>query len=391
MNHRLEERRIVVAGASGRSAAQRAVLAGFEVVAIDLFSDRDLRSIAQVQSLESMTQLPKSFWRDWFGAPVLLCGGMENRLDLLDCFHRNGLVCSLSADRLAELRNPDAWSRWARESGLLWPDTHGALSSAVAVSPSERWLRKSRASAGGLGVSSWRGEPLESFEYLQRQIDGEVLGVTFLSRPHETMVVGCMKSWLEDSVWGPSQFLYRGSVGPIPLQSDEWQRLFVFAQRIQKATGLLGVWQADFVRNHDGWWLLEINPRWSSSMELVEVAYDLSLIDHHARAVLSPPLSGAYCEDWTPIGLNRWSEETGTCIGKAVRYASSDLTPTQSMLDRWWERRWDGSLISLMSGNRLADIPGETSIIPAGYPICTEYAAAISLDQVSRRLQQSVL
>ncbi|MFN9850407.1 MAG: hypothetical protein ACK57P_01195 [Planctomycetota bacterium] len=70
MNHRLEERRIVVAGASGRSAAQRAVLAGFEVLAIDLFSDRDLRSIAQVQSLESMTQLPKSFWRDWFGAPV---------------------------------------------------------------------------------------------------------------------------------------------------------------------------------------------------------------------------------------------------------------------------------------------------------------------------------
>jgi uncharacterized protein len=390
MSTRPEQLRIVVAGASGRSAAQRADLAGFDVLAIDLFSDRDLRSIAQVQPIDSIAQLPDTFWSAWVGAPVLLCGGMENRLDLVDCFHRYGLVCNLCADQLAELRNPDAWSRWASESGLLWPETHGTLSNGAAFSPSERWLRKSRTSAGGLGVWTWRGERLESSEYLQRQLDGEVLGVTFLSQPQNTLVVGCMKSWLADSVWGPSPFLYRGSVGPIPLQADEWQRLLAFAHRIQEATGLLGVWQADFVRNRDGWWILEINPRWSSSMELLEVAYDVSLVDHHARAVLAPPLCRAFREDWNPLGPNGQSE-TGTIIGKAVRYASSDLTPTQSMLDRWWEHRWDGSSISLRDGNRLADIPGETTTIAAGYPICTEYAVGASVDQVHDRLQETIL
>lgn len=404
-----EKQRLVVVGASGRSAAQRASLLGMEVIAIDQFGDRDLKSVAQVHSLHSLLDHDESAWHSWcathlavppglkgYQLPLLLCGGMENRADVIEWFTRRGLSCGLKPETLLELRSPEAWGRWAVATGLLWPQTllHGPdtqhTSDLGNFEPCSNWLIKSRSGAGGLGVRKFADEPLQASEYLQRSIAGEVLGVTFVNVGGQSHLAGCMKSWTEDSFWGPLPFIYRGNVGPIPLAVDEQQILLNFANLVREATGLQGVWQADFVKNQEGWWLLEINPRWSSSMELLEVAYGFSLVAQHIAAVLGQRQSAMSPSDWNGHSI-RCRKPIGSTIGKVVRYAGKELSPDHAMLERWWIARWDGTANSLREVNRIADIPGETTTIPFGYPIYTEYAVGDSIDQVRDRLRRSTI
>lgn len=409
MSIAVEKQRLVIVGASGRSAAQRASLLGMEVIAIDQFGDRDLKSVAQVHSTHSVLDQDELTWQTWCQVhlpphpglnrcqpPLLLCGGMENRADVMDWFTRSSLACGWNLKMLEELRSPDAWQRWANGAGLLWPETRclgwdpQLAMDAWNPEPCGDWLAKSRTGAGGLGVRKWHGETLQKSEYLQRLIVGEVLGVTFVNIKEQSYLAGCMKSWTEESFWGPLPFIYRGSVGPIPLSIDEQQRLLNFANRVRDETGLQGVWQADFVKNQDGWWLLEINPRWSSSMELLEVSYGISLVARHVAAVLGTGLSTMSPIDWNDYAL-RSREPIGSIIGKVVQYARGELSPDHAMLERWWAARWDGMAASLLKGNRLADIPGETTVIPFGYPVCTEYAVGRSIDQVRDQLQRSII
>lgn len=382
--------RLVIVGASVRSAAQCAARAGFKVFALDQFADRDLRAVAQVDSLQSLLDIDESVWERWVGAPVLLCGGMENRPESIAILMGHGCICHTHPSALSELRNPAAWARWASSSDLLFPQTHRNRDKDLPRDAHDSWLIKSLVGAGGMSVRRWGGEPLHALEYVQRYIEGEVLGVTFLRHGCTSRVMGCAMSWPMDSFWGPMPFIYRGSVGPIGLNIEELVRLTDFASRVSDETGLTGLWQADFVRNSDGWWLLEINPRWSSSMELIEAVDGVSLVAHHVAAVLGETElrstafdreGGAVPDPYGGAGL----------VGKVVRYAPNDCVPSHDLLEAWWGKRWDGAWDSLHGANRLADIPGETSVIPGGYPICTEYASGGSIPEVRDRLQKSTI
>lgn len=382
--------RMVIVGASVRSAAQCAARAGFKVFALDQFADRDLKAVAQVVTLQSILDIDQSVWEPWVGAPVLLCGGMENRPESIAILKSRGCICRTNPSTMSELRSPASWARWSSSSHLLFPQTHRDRDKDLPHDADDSWLIKSLVGAGGMSVRRWGGEPLHALEYVQRHIEGEVLGVTFLRHGCTSRVMGCAMSWPMDSFWGPMPFIYRGSIGPIPLNIEELARLTDFANRVSDETGLTGLWQADFVRNSDGWWLLEINPRWSSSMELIEAVGGVSLVAHHVAAVL----------DETELSSIAFDREGGAVpdpyggagyIGKVVRYASNDFVPSHELLEAWWEKRWDGAGDSLQGENRLADIPGETNAIPAGYPVCTEYASGGSIPEVRDRLQKSTI
>jgi predicted ATP-grasp superfamily ATP-dependent carboligase len=379
--------RLVIVGASVRSAAQCAVRAGFQILAIDQFMDRDLAELGQVASLQSLSAIEESTWQPWIGSPVLLCGGMENRLQEVEHLLHRGVIGCLPLEILRELRRVDSWSRWAHGSGLQWPETIEG-----SVKPPNReypWLVKSRSSAGGLGVRFWHGESLDSFEYVQQWVEGDCLGVTFWSDQQESRIVGCMASWAADAFDGPLPFLYRGSVGPIELTDEESRVLAGFAERVRTETGLIGVWEADFVRNQHGWWLLEINPRWTSSMELLEVVHHVSLVEKHVATIAGVTQSIQPSFRQKRLQKNHPHTNPGV-IGKVIHYAAVDIHPTESMLQRLWNHRWDGTWDALGETNRTADIPATRAAIPRGYPICTEYAVGGTIAEVQSRLRGGV-
>jgi predicted ATP-grasp superfamily ATP-dependent carboligase len=94
---------------------------------------------------------------------------------------------------------------------------------------------------------------------------------------------------------------------------------------------------------------IEVNPRYTASMELVERAHGLSIFGIHARA----------CAGELPDFDLAHSRLPGV-FGKAVVYARRDLTPEDT-------RRW-------LADADLGDVPPSGERIARGHPICTIFA-----------------
>jgi len=95
---------------------------------------------------------------------------------------------------------------------------------------------------------------------------------------------------------------------------------------------------------------VEVNPRYTASMELVERATGASIFEIHARACAGT-LPGR------PIAAAAWH---GAAVGKAVLYARRDVVPDATA--RWLE------------DDDIRDVPAPGERIARGQPICTIFA-----------------
>jgi predicted ATP-grasp superfamily ATP-dependent carboligase len=114
--------------------------------------------------------------------------------------------------------------------------------------------------------------------------------------------------------------------------------------------GLVGVGGIDFVTRDGVVFPVEVNPRWTASMELAERAYGLSVFAAHVRgcAGVLPELDLA--------ALRRGSG----AVGKAVLFARRTVTMGDT-------RPW-------LADGDLRDVPHPDERIPRGHPICTIFA-----------------
>ena len=97
---------------------------------------------------------------------------------------------------------------------------------------------------------------------------------------------------------------------------------------------------------------IEINPRWSASIELVERTLKRALFGAHVEACTTGAL---------PVGASAESASFGA-LGKAIVFAR-----TSSVVDD--NRSW-------LDDPDVRDIPRPGERIPAGQPVCTVFARA---------------
>lgn len=378
MNRGPSTRPVAIVGASCRAAAQCAARAGWFPIAADRFADRDLRACAEVHPFENFDLHARAWAVRFPDLPVVLAGGMENQPELVDRLRALGMRIGLDAAMLQTLRDPEKWSLWARSTGLKWPRTDSQSTHVIPTSLSSDWLKKSRNGVGGLHVSQCSaGMTLEPGDYFQEHLQGESIGVTFLSDGRSNHWIGCTASWSADDFAAPGPYVYRGSVGPIALDAQETHCLSDFGALVRQESGLRGLWQADLIRNQDGLWLLEINPRWSASMELLDAALGLPLVSLHVGAIGNETTS------------TRNSHQASMAIGKCIVYATRDITHSHAQLETWWSRRWTGETERLDSGVAIADIPNSRDVIPGGYPILTCLAAHQDRNELANRLRRA--
>jgi predicted ATP-grasp superfamily ATP-dependent carboligase len=307
---------------------------------LDDFVDRDLIECASAYPLAAL-ETWEAIQPILPGLNCLLAGGIENRPEILQRLTDSGARCGIDVPMLRLLRDPLRWQSWATECGLKFPETHwNPIGSGYgnpigkADSDDRTWLCKSLTSAGGLGVQFWEDPsqclavPSPSNVYRQRFVNGQPIGITFLSIAGRSQFVGAALSIIGQKDRSPRPFLYRGSIAPLEIGEAERERLEHFAHSVQQSTGIRGLWQADWIVNPEGWWLLEINPRWSASMELLDPLYGNRLIANHVEALGDTP-----------------AFVTLPCIpktlfwGKQVLYASRDYQPSDSDLEWMWSRR----------------------------------------------------
>src|SRR5439155_20755020 len=93
-----------------------------------------------------------------------------------------------------------------------------------------------------------------------------------------------------ESTFGADGFRYSGSIlgsaGDRQFPADErlLDKATLLAESVTRAFGLVGVNGVDFVARRGFPYAIEVNPRYTAAMALVERAYGISLFAVHARA-----------------------------------------------------------------------------------------------------------
>jgi predicted ATP-grasp superfamily ATP-dependent carboligase len=299
--------RLLLAGVSVRALARsatrgRLAAARFPggIVALDYFGDWDLRALRDVIALSlradrrgrrSVLALGRAA-RSLEWDACALAGGMENRPSVLEALQRRGTLLGNGAAAVRAVRDPAILFGFLRRAGIPHAPTRVRTGAVEAPGPGFLW--KPRRSGGGGRIRVARaGETRPRGFYLQGRLEGRAGSAAFVAAGGETELVGVAEQIAGIPELGATGFRYAGSlVGPpgALLSAAATAGLEEAARALARRFGLRGLNGIDFVIGGDGVpRILEINPRWTASMELIEERRGVSLFDRHLQACCPAP------------------------------------------------------------------------------------------------------
>ena len=352
----------LITGVSTRAFAESAVKSGHNVFSIDYFGDSDQKQIIENYSLlrdfnlpsraENLIQVSNGFDFD----SVVYISNFENFPELLEKLSGKVKILGNSPDTLRKVRDWKILREFMTVSNIPYPKTllPGEESQACGRTG---WLLKPTNSGGGSRIKAWKGERLAENQILQKHMDGIHASAGFLANGRKSVLIGLTAQLIGLNELGANGFTWCGNILPLPLERNNYLHL---AGEIEKYASLLadnftlrGAWGIDFIiagNSREGFHplILEINPRYTASMEIIEAAYGLNIFSLHLRA-----LEGRLPD----FSLAR--QKNNRFYGKGVIFARSKLKIGDTTA---WKNRG------------IKDIPFCRDEIKKGYPICTVLA-----------------
>jgi predicted ATP-grasp superfamily ATP-dependent carboligase len=354
---------IIILGASTRAPAFSALRADLRPWCVDLFGDIDLRARCPTRTI-AVGDYPNDFVRLMSQAPPapwIYTGALENWPGLVRQLARIRPLWGNDSSVLAAARSPHTVAKVLKAAGLACP----AITFPTVLGPRHgRWLVKPCRGAGGQGIRNWSGQPLPRRSnrriYFQEYIEGEACAAIYLGYGAGTRLLGVTRQLIGEGWLHAAAFHYCGSIGPVvpalPLRKA-FERLGTVVAR---GCGLRGLFGIDCVLRDGVPWPLEVNPRYTASVEVLEYAHGFSAVGWQ-RYVF---------DDTAPEPRPASRDFSFPLIGKAILFAKAPLTfPT--------EGPWLDSLRSPGSIHEppaFADIPPAGQQIGAGRPILTLFA-----------------
>lgn len=398
---------IAIVGASTRAAAASALRAGFLPVTADLFADADLRAIATTTRI---SPYPEGFvdWLRTIEPPAFMyTGALENHPELVDEMAWIAPLWGNPGDVLERVRSPWELAIALRESGLLFPETRP---SAEGLPFDGSWLAKSYRGASGSGVKEWIGTgrpgdketrrqgvigiapespdlpgPLSPPLCYQRRIPGIPAAAVFVAAEGTATLLGITRQIIGEDWLNSHGFQYSGSIGPLPVDDATRATIErignVLAERFE-LTGLFGV---DMMINTDGVWTIEVNPRYTASVEIVERATGIHALELHAAACTGNAIQRTEASSPPSDGVaHGGGDAPARSHGKATLFAKRNIVITEhfaeSTLAEALETPWP----------TLADVSLAGTLIEAGRPILNVFAEGANTHEVERNLRQRV-
>lgn len=376
---------LLILGASTRSAAYSAVRAGLQPVCADLFHDEDLTAVSQVFCIERYPSDLPDVARKVPNCPWMYVGALENHPQIIAEISAHRPLWGNPADVVRSVRDPFGVHSVLSHAGLDVPELR---SSAETPSPDGRWLLKPINGAAGRGICVWNRAAQSSHTlkepcYFQRFLSGTPMSALFLAMRDQAELIGISRQLIGESWLGASPFGYCGSVGPIEPIEELKRNVQRIGNVLAAEFRLRGLFGVDLVFDGERVWPVEINPRYIASVELFELAGEISLLGRHANAcaefetesVCSTSVAGArFCRPDLQTTLR--------IIGKAILYADQDFI-TPNLLE--FSQTHSPEPLPL-----LADIPPAGSEIMSSHPICTVFATAQSEEECCKNLKQNV-
>jgi uncharacterized protein len=394
---------VVIVGASARAAAFSALRAGLRPRCADLFADRDLQAVCpvvRVAPADYPNALADVLNNEWPG-PWLYTGALENHPALVTGMAQRRPLWGNDGGPVSLAQAPETLASYLGYFDLPrprvlqkeYPPEYGP----------ERWLAKPVYGAGGAGVRFWDGVrrgKMPRRVYFQEYLEGtpcsavyvggtgrRLLGVGHalwlgLTRNTDAQVLlgangvaggrllGVTRQLIGEPWLNAAPFQYCGNVGPLPVN---WRQLRLL-RRLGDALpllGLRGLFGVDFILRDRVPYPIEVNPRYTASVEVLEYATGMQALGWHRLAFeATAPRPGA-------------GRTAATVVGKAIfyarrRFAFPDDGPWMTTLRQsqpWTELP------------EFADIPHPGEILDGGRPVLTFFARAATVDDCVDRLR----
>ena len=234
---------------------------------------------------------------------------------------------------------------------------------------SNDWVLKPFRSGGGNRIRPCLGTRVPRTSYLQERIDGTPGSIVFVAGGGHSVPLGFSRQLVGDSSFGGDGLRYCGSI-LARLDDPQFARgrlLFetaaAQARCVASEFDLLGINGLDFVARDGIPYPIEVNPRWSASVEVAERAFETTFFQAHAAACCRGVLPAFDCLDW----LSRTA-----AVGKAIVYAKRACRVGDT--DSW--------LLDPM----LRDVPRSGERFRTGQPVCSVLATAVGSQACYREL-----
>jgi predicted ATP-grasp superfamily ATP-dependent carboligase len=187
-------------------------------------------------------------------------------------------------------------------------------------------------------------------------------------------------SWLH-----AAPFQYCGSIGPLLLEPCLQESFTRLGTALVSGCGLRGLFGVDTILRDGLPWLVEVNPRYTASVEVLELALGVALLGGHKKAFeptnpFSADKDYRFPKSLIPIGPNKkkpgWGGKLqGSMVGKAILFAPcSFVFPGTAS----WAYQ-QGPNPFLQQTVALADIPVPGTKIKARQPVFTFFFRAHSV------------
>jgi predicted ATP-grasp superfamily ATP-dependent carboligase len=351
---------VLLTGVSMRAAAQSAVKAGYHTHTIDAFADLDVpltkKRPIPIDGVGRFDARRASFDTVGVQADAVVYGsGFEDESGAVDLISQGRTLWGNPPDVLQKVRSPRRLLEGLAAQGFRVPRIVEP-GDAAAPAGDVFWLEKPFRSGGGHGIRPWLAGPISEGCYLEEFIDGRPGSIVFVARDGRAVPLGISRQLAGLTEFGATGFQYCGSILSHP--ADLFDRgvsvaatAHAVAMAVARDYALVGLNNVDFIARDGVAYPVEVNPRWSASVELVERAHGFSMFGLHADACSR----GTLPDDRLPLCLRR-------AIGKAIVFARRDLVVRRS-------REW-------LWSRDVADVPRPGSLIRGGDPICTVFAEA---------------
>jgi predicted ATP-grasp superfamily ATP-dependent carboligase len=363
-------RKLAIVGASARAAAFSAIRAGYEVVAADLFADADLARVAAVTRVDDypmglLNWLEAADCDAW-----IYTGALENHPHLVTVGGALLPLCGNDGPWMERVRDPLVLQRAALDAGLLLPETRA---DATGLPLDGSWLCKTYRGSSGSGVWRHDGDPARQRAVREQAVYQKVIGGTPAAAAFVIGEGGARLLGLTLQIVGGGTnhpWRYVGSIGPLDRTAEVDAQLAMLGDMLHRRFELRGVVGVDLVLADGRVWVVEVNPRYSASMEILERATGVSAIGAHVAA----------CD---PEGAAPTQPRTADerIHGKTILFATREATVTLAFF------AW-AIAHSTLDAERclLADIPAAGEVIPAARPVLTAFAAGDSVGECEERL-----
>jgi predicted ATP-grasp superfamily ATP-dependent carboligase len=360
--------KLLILGASARAAVWSAARAGFEPLAVDLFADRDLRTLTSDCRRVEPGDYPEGLLaaaESLPDCPWIYTGALENRPDLIERIAAKRTLWGNGAATVRAARGPVLLADALKSAGLCTPEVrleHELL-------PRDgSWLRKPFASCAGHGVIPFTAPCTKRTAwYYQERIDGPSFSAIFVGRSGGAVLRGVTRQLIGRE---SAPFAYRGNIAPWPVSTHVLERLAAVGQVLACSFGLVGLFGVDWVLKDDEPWPVELNPRYTAAVDALELALGSSLLAEHCAACAGIPSDDVAKP---PTRVRRFVGKEIVFAPSAGVFVDSELTPLSST-------------INLDAVPEIADIPARGTRFEAGDPVLTVYSEGASHEECSSAL-----